>query len=275
VRSIPVREEQQAMSVTPGRQRIRSAVFIGPTLPRTQVAQLTGADILPPAARGDLYAAVQAGYTRILLIDGLFEGVPSVGHKEILFALDRRVLVAGCSSMGALRAAELADLGMAGRGRVFQWYRSGVCESDDEVAVTHGPAAAGYPLFSVPLVNVRHATAEAVLAGVLDEHQATAVTRLTRELFYPDRTWDRILRTAVERGTAPTVAAALAEFVAAEPVDLKALDAVCALNEFERHEIHAQALTPWRFEATHSWEMFLQERRSGRGPEQAGPERMG
>ncbi len=63
---------------------------------------------------------MEAGYRTLLLIDGYFHQVPSVQHKEILYALHQGLAVFGCSSMGALRAAELADFGMVGIGRVFR-----------------------------------------------------------------------------------------------------------------------------------------------------------
>ena len=45
----------------------------------------------------------------------------------------------GGASMGALRASELDDFGMIGVGRVYQDYRMGIIESDDDVAVVINP----------------------------------------------------------------------------------------------------------------------------------------
>ena len=45
--------------------------------------------------------------------------------------------------MGALRAAELHAFGMRGVGRIFEAFRDGELEDDDEVAVVHGPAEPG------------------------------------------------------------------------------------------------------------------------------------
>ena len=68
-----------------------------------------------------------------------------VWHKEILWALPEGVPVFGSASMGALRAAELRGFGMRGVGRIFEAFREGALEDDDEVALAHGPAATGYP----------------------------------------------------------------------------------------------------------------------------------
>ena len=87
-----------------------TCVFLGPSLALEEARACLDATYLPPARRGDLRAAAEAhGATRLVLLDGYFEQVPSVWHKEILWALDRRLEVWGAASMGALRAAELAS----------------------------------------------------------------------------------------------------------------------------------------------------------------------
>ena len=59
------------------------------------------------------------------LVDGRYEDIAAVWHKEILYAIEQGALVFGAASMGALRAAECADFGMIGVGAVFERYRSG------------------------------------------------------------------------------------------------------------------------------------------------------
>ena len=95
-----------------------------------------------PVAQGDVYRAVTAvePLESIGIIDGQFDHVPAVWHKEILWAMDRGVHVYGSASMGALRAAELHAFGMEGVGEIFECYRDGTLEDDDEVAVVHGAA---------------------------------------------------------------------------------------------------------------------------------------
>ena len=61
----------------------------------------------------------------------------------------------GASSMGALRAAELHTFGMRGVGEIFERYRDGVLEDDDEVAVSHASADHAYRELSVAMVNLR------------------------------------------------------------------------------------------------------------------------
>jgi hypothetical protein len=83
--------------------------FVGPSLYRHRARLLEECrDIvfMGPAKAGDVAGAVKAGAWAIGLIDGIFDDIQSVWHKELLFALDEGVQLAGGASMGALRAAE-------------------------------------------------------------------------------------------------------------------------------------------------------------------------
>ena len=88
-------------------------------------------------------------------MDGVFERVPAVWHKEILFALSEGIHVYGAASMGALRAAELDRFGMRGVGEVYRAYADGVLEDDDEVAVAHAGAEDGFRPISDSMVDIR------------------------------------------------------------------------------------------------------------------------
>ncbi len=83
--------------------------------------------------------------------------------------------VFGSASMGALRAAELAAFGMEGVGAIFEAYRDGALEDDDEVAVVHGPAESGYRALSVALVNIRHTLAAAEAQSVIGPASSSAM----------------------------------------------------------------------------------------------------
>ena len=184
----------------PGR-RGRVLVFSGPTasadcLRRWLRKAARPVAILPPAKLGDLWVAAAESPAAIVLIDGLYETVPAVWHKEILAVLDRNVPVYGAASMGALRAAELHNFGMIGVGQVYEWFAAGRLDADDEVAVRHAPAQGNWRPLSVPLVNVRATLAAAVRADVIDTCTAQAVLQRAQQLFYPERTWPTICRNA-------------------------------------------------------------------------------
>lgn len=63
---------------------------------------------------GDITRAASERPAVIGVIDGVFEVVPTVWHKEILWVMARGVPVYGAASIGAQRAAELAPFGMRG-----------------------------------------------------------------------------------------------------------------------------------------------------------------
>src|SRR5262249_22679622 len=129
----------------PGDPRVtRVFVFLGPTLPVGRARELLDAVYLPPVQQGDVLRLLGRAPRVIGIVDGYFDTVPAVWHKEILLAMAEGVHVFGAASMGALRAAELHPFGMVGVGRVFECYRDGVLTADDEVAVAHGPGDTGY-----------------------------------------------------------------------------------------------------------------------------------
>ena len=78
---------------------------------------------------GDVYALMKSQPRVIGIIAGVFEQVPSVWRKEILYAMSQGMRVYGSSSMGALRAAKLRSFGMQGVGRIFEDFRDGVLEA--------------------------------------------------------------------------------------------------------------------------------------------------
>jgi hypothetical protein len=123
---------------------VSAYVFLGPTLSIEQAHEYLDAEFLPPVQQGDVLRVLGKRPTAIGIVDGYFELVPSVWHKEILVALSRGVPVFGAASMGALRAAELHTFAMVGVGQIFEWFCAGVLEDDDEVAVLHGAAETGY-----------------------------------------------------------------------------------------------------------------------------------
>jgi hypothetical protein len=207
---------------------MRSAVvFLGPSLDRPAARAILSADYRPPAARGDVTRAVADGTPVIGLIDGVFFQESSVGHREILAALAAGVRVVGASSMGALRAAELRTLGMEGVGEVYRMYRDGVLVSDDEVALAFDPES--FTALSEPLVNIRATLDRAEAEGVLDHATGQALLSSAASLYYPDRTYQRLVREA-KGSVDPVTLDRFTRWVEDGAVDLKRLDAIRALE---------------------------------------------
>ena len=164
---------------------MRAIVFAGPSISRKEVEALPGVEWRPPVSQGEVFRSAQTAPDFIAIIDGYFEGVPSVCHKEILWAMSRGIHLLGASSMGALRAAELHQFGMRGVGEIFENFRDGILEDDDEVAVLHGPAELGYPSLSLALVNARKSITAAMEASIISQPVAETLVALAKSIFYP------------------------------------------------------------------------------------------
>lgn len=205
-------------------------IFLGPSLPVAEARTLLEADYRPPLQRGDLPAALRDNPPLIGIIDGQFYQALAVSPGEVLAALATGTPLLGASSMGALRAAELHTRGMIGVGRIFEWYRDGIVEADDEVALLYDSES--FRPLSEPLVNIRHALEQATLAGILTPAQAQHLIALAQEMFFPERTYPRLLAHAT---LPPATSAALTRYLAENQHDLKGNDARLLLH-------HARAL---------------------------------
>jgi len=214
-------------------------VFLGPTLPAAEARALLGPAVFHgPVAQGDVLRADRAGATVIVIIDGYFELVPSVWHKEILVALERGITVCGAASMGALRAVELARYGMIGVGQVYEWFANGSLTDDDEVAVTHAPAEDGYRQHSDAMVDIRHHLAVAASEGAIGAETADLLIERLKSRHYPDRSLMGEL-VAMERAHEEPVdeLARLRSWLGAGRQGIKERDAIELLTRVSRDEL--------------------------------------
>ncbi len=209
---------------------MRICVFTGPTLTPADAAAVLDAEYLPPAAVGDVYRAARSRPWAIGIVDGFFENRPSVWHKEVLWALAQGVHVFGAASMGALRGAELAPFGMVGVGAIFEAYRDGTIEDDDEVAVLHGPAELGYLQLSEAMVNIRATLDAAVAADVVAPAVAGQLVAMAKALYWKERSYERLLSAAAARQLTAADLAALRRWLPQGQVNRKRLDAVAMLQ---------------------------------------------
>lgn len=240
-------------------------VFTGPTLPAEEAQAQLDARCLPPVKYGDVYRAVTLFKPReIGIIDGYFNQVPAVWHKEILWALQRGVRVYGAASMGALRAAELDRFGMQGVGVIYAAYRDGHFppyaddfEDDDEVAVIHGPPELGFPAASEALVNIRATLAGAARAGVIGEPTRDALVGCAKARFYAERSFAILLKDAADGDVSGDELAALENWLPANRIDQKRRDALLLLRQLTTGG--EQPAPDFRFEHTTLWENATRE----------------
>lgn len=179
-------------------------MFVGPSLYGDDLP-VSRARFLPPIKQGDLDRLVASDEVdRVLIVDGDFGQSYPVTPLEIVQAIRRGVSVAGSTSMGALRAADLASAGMVGIGGIFGDYMAGRLVGDDEVAVLYDPSS-GRPL-NVPMVNVRLLLESARESGV-DEGETHELLRRLSMLHFRRRTWRSV------GSTARNISAAIGDYV--------------------------------------------------------------
>lgn len=238
-------------------------LFAGPSLSGTEFVPLrTGEDrVLPdyaltcrgPAKCGDITHAVDQGFRSIGLVDGRFEDVAAVWHKEILYALSKGVTVYGAASMGALRAAECHPFGMIGIGSIFERYAFGGLEDDAAVAQVHAPAEFGYVAFSEAMVTVDATLDAAVMTGAIDADERTLIRNRADSVFFKERTWRRIFDVIAAEIDQP------AERLKPHMRPIKREDAESLLDVFlergnpQSHQQLHNDFAGWRFNETSQW----------------------
>ncbi|GJG89797.1 hypothetical protein tb265_49780 [Gemmatimonadetes bacterium T265] len=243
-----------------------AVVFLGPSLPVEHARTLLDAVYLPPVRQGDVLSALGAWRPSVIgIVDGEFGQTLSVWHKEILYALHQGVHVFGASSMGALRAAETAAYGTVGVGEVFRMYADGVIADDDEVALAHATADAGYRPLSEAMVNVRATLARAVVEGVLEPATYDRLVARCKAMHFTDRSYAAVVRAAVDEGLDPAGVARLRAFVRANRVDLKRDDAIALLHTLGRLPTPLPPHVPsFEFEWTRNFETLYDHDRAVR-----------
>jgi hypothetical protein len=241
-------------------------IFTGPTLSAADARKELDAEYLPPAAQGDLYRAAKKGPQIIGIIDGYFERLPSVWHKEILWAMSQGIHVFGSASMGALRAAELEAFGMEGVGAIFEMYRDGVLEDDDEVAVVHGTAEFGFRAGSEAMVDIRRTLADAVDARILCASTAAALQSVAKSMFYPGRSYHLIAKRGAALDLPPAELAAFVAWLPNGRALQKRADALAMLRVIRERVGNGLEPKRVRYAFENSW-MWEQARRSMAAPD--------
>jgi hypothetical protein len=231
-------------------------VFLGPSLPRDEAAATLPATYLPPAQQGSVMRAWLDHRPRaMVLIDGVFGSVPAVRHKEILWMCAKGLPVFGAASIGAIRAAELAMVGMRGFGFIHRWYALTPLADDDEVAVAISPAELGAEPLSEALISMRLTLRRAHRENVLSLEQRRALEELARSTHFVDRCYAQLAGQA--RLAFPHLRDAVARFESWLPgraVNQKREDALGLLSRLARQP-NLLAPLPLRpsFHMTESW----------------------
>ncbi len=167
-------------------------IFTGPSLNHDEAGKILDADYRPPIKRGDVTEALNDDPDIIGIIDGVFHQQPAVSHREILEALKKGITVVGGASMGALRASELDDFGMIGIGYVYNQYKNGHIESDDDVAIVINPL--NLEQLSDSLVSMAYNFKMMLDEGIISEDEFNKLFKTAKSIFYPKRTYDLVFK---------------------------------------------------------------------------------
>jgi hypothetical protein len=213
--------------------RLKAVIFTGNSISHEDAKKILRVNYQPPVRRFQLERFIQKGYKVIGIIDGIFFDRAAVGHREIISALNAGVKVVGGASMGALRASELDTHGMIGVGKIYEWYRDGVIESDDEVAVSTNPDT--FEPISVPLVNIRETLKAALASGVISEKEHNDLLKLAINTYYPDRSYLGLTKEGSKKGLiSEEKRKTILDFCINREVDVKREDAILVLETVKK-----------------------------------------
>lgn len=229
-------------------------VFAGPTISKAEIEYHIDAIVMPPAAAGSIVKAMSTYKpSTIILIDGVLVQHPAVRHKEIMWALSKGVEVWGCSSIGALRAAELVFEGMRGWGLVYRWYRRTALADDDEVVVATAPPELGYAALSDALIDMRLSLRLAYHQGIISRELTKNFEAIARNLHFTERSYNNMFLRAQEHRYNKKYCSELMAWLIDNKIRQKKTDALDLLDHLSasRSTIHANETV--NFVLTEAW----------------------
>jgi len=169
-------------------------IYTGLSICFDEAKSILDADYQPPIKRGDIDNLLnnRDDVEIIGIIDGVFHQSPAVSHKEILRALKDNITVVGGASMGALRACELYPYGMIGIGNIFEDYKNGTIESDDDVAVSLDPTT--YEQLSDSWINMKYNFNKAQKDNILSQEDVDNLLATSKDIYYPKRNFEYVIK---------------------------------------------------------------------------------
>lgn len=172
----------------------KPVIFLGPSLSRQKAKNILEADYRPPAKKGDLLrlADLTKDIAMVGLVDGFFlQDYPPTPIEVYQLATKKNILLVGAASLGALRAVELEKFGMIGIGKIFELYKTGKIDGDDEVAVTFEEGR--HTLQSEAMIDIRFNLFIARRKGIIDENTKRQITKVAKNVYFPFRNYADIL----------------------------------------------------------------------------------
>ena len=212
-------------------------IFIGPSLNHEKARKIFQADYRAPAKKGDLIMLLTSTYSNpievpnltniIGLVDGLFlQDYPPTPIEVYQLLSNKNFHVVGGASIGALRAIELEKFGMVGIGKIFELFRNGATDADDEVAVTFQQGA-GENIQSEAMIDIRFNLFVACKKKVITERVKRVIARKAKSIYFPYRNYTHILeQTRLEFPELSTQLDSFSAYIDENRLSLKEHDAI-------------------------------------------------
>ena len=175
-------------------------VYLGPTLNRDEASKILEADYRDPAKKGDFLRLSHTSDEKkyVGFIDGVFlHDYPPSPIEVYHLATRKNIELIGASSLGALRAVELEKFGMKGIGKIFQLFKNGILNADDEVAVTF--VRDKNILQSEALIDIRFNLFLAYKKGIITKQTKKRFVRIAKNIYFPFRNYDDIITLTQEQ----------------------------------------------------------------------------
>jgi hypothetical protein len=179
---------------------IKPIVYLGPTLNREEASKILDADYRDPAKKGDfLRLSLTSDEKKYVgFIDGVFlHDYPPSPIEVYHLATRKNIELIGASSLGALRAVELEKFGMKGIGKIFQLFKNGILNADDEVAVTF--VRDKNILQSEALIDIRFNLFLAYKKGIITKQTKKRSVKIAKRIYFPFRNYDDIIKLTQEQ----------------------------------------------------------------------------
>lgn len=175
-------------------------VYLGPTLNREEASKILDADYRDPAKKGDFLRLSHTSDEKkyVGFIDGVFlHDYPPSPIEVYHLATRKNIELIGASSLGALRAVELEKFGMKGIGKIFQLFKNGILNADDEVAVTF--VRDKNILQSEALIDIRFNLFLAYKKGIITNQTKKRCVKIAKNIYFPFRNYEDVIRLTQEQ----------------------------------------------------------------------------
>ena len=178
-------------------------IFVGPSLSLQKARKIFDADYRGPAKKGDLLVLSASSLISLKnqpnainfvgLIDGLFlQDYPPTPIEVFQLLSNKNFRVVGGASIGALRAVELEKFGMVGIGKVFELFKNGTTNADDEVAVTFHPGD-GVSIQSEAMIDIRFNLFIAHKKNIITKRTKHIIAQTAKSIYFPYRNYSHVI----------------------------------------------------------------------------------